>query len=369
VRAALLAGFGLAPGPARGDAGVEVTPSLSVTQVYDDNILYSASAPQADRIARITPALELGYRAARLSAFGRYGFDAESFSQHPEMSTPMMRQRAGLDLSLEPARSWSASFTGTYARTKTPGDFNTLTGFLEGRASAERFSLGPAITGRFGASTQVRAGYTFTREEVSGSAAIDTRTASLDLNRGVSPRDTVDLDILLRQFRFDDGTAIESRAATLGWSRKATARTSLTLRAGPRFTGGSVDAEASASLRIRLKTGDLSASYARSIATIAGEGAAADFESLGLTIAGQPRRTWRLSLAPSVTRIRSHGEGSEAKVYQALLSASRPLGRWLSFNGSLQFTAQRGALGPAALPIDQEIRHTLLFVGVSASYR
>src|SRR5207249_4783220 len=81
-------------------------------QVYDDNIFYSASSPQADRIARITPALALGYHGARLSASGRYGFDAESFSEHPEMSDSMMRQRAGLDLAFEPARSWSASLTG-----------------------------------------------------------------------------------------------------------------------------------------------------------------------------------------------------------------------------------------------------------------
>src|SRR5437867_9458499 len=108
-RAVLLAGFGLAPGPARGDAGVEATPSLSVAQVYDDNIFYSASAPQADRIARITPVLELGYRAPRWSTSARYGFDAESFSEHSELSTPMMRQRANLDLALEPSRSWSAS--------------------------------------------------------------------------------------------------------------------------------------------------------------------------------------------------------------------------------------------------------------------
>ena len=369
VRAALLAGFGLAPGPARGDAGVEATPSLSVAQVYDDNIFYSASSPQADRIARITPALALGYHGARLSASGRYGFDAESFSEHPEMSDSMMRQRAGLDLAFEPARSWSASLTGTYARTRTPGDFNTQTGFLEGRASAERWSLGPAITARLGAATQVRAGSTFIREEVSGSTAIDTRIERLDLDRGVSPRDTVGLGILLRQFRFDDGTAIASRAVTLGWSRKASARTELTLRAGPRFTEGAVDAEVSASLRFRLKTGDLSAAYTRSMTTVAGEGAATDFDTLGLTIAGRPRRTWRLSLAPSVTRIMGQGNRSEARVYQALLSASRPLGRWLSFNGSVQFTAQRGTLAPAALPAEQEIRHTLLLVGVSASYR
>src|SRR5437667_12458195 len=84
VRAVLLAGFGLAPGPARGDAGVEATPSLSVAQVYVDNIFYSASAPQADRIARITPALPLGYHGVRLSAPGRYGFHAQTFADAPE---------------------------------------------------------------------------------------------------------------------------------------------------------------------------------------------------------------------------------------------------------------------------------------------
>src|SRR2546422_11703622 len=82
--------------------GYYLTPSLSVAEVYDDNVFYSTSPRTKDFYTRISPGLNAGYQSAPLTVWGSYTFDAEIYSQRSELTSPLVRQRGLLELKATP---------------------------------------------------------------------------------------------------------------------------------------------------------------------------------------------------------------------------------------------------------------------------
>src|SRR5438309_5030877 len=73
--------------------GYYLTPSLSVAEVYDDNLLFAPSAREHDFLTRTSPGLQSGYQSAPLTVAGGYSFDSEIYSRHSALTTAQMRQR------------------------------------------------------------------------------------------------------------------------------------------------------------------------------------------------------------------------------------------------------------------------------------
>src|SRR5688572_21632310 len=109
----------LAAGLLPGTSGADwfATPSLTVMQRHDDNLFFSATQPEADRVRHANAALEAGQESARWLLVTRVSSEAESYSEHEELDNERAREQAGLDLRYDVARATTLTLDGNYART------------------------------------------------------------------------------------------------------------------------------------------------------------------------------------------------------------------------------------------------------------
>lgn len=357
IVAALILGGAFPPSGAMAQ-GFFATPSVSVAEIYDDNLFLSGSQPQEDFISRLSSAIEAGYRSVPLSVRGHYLSDAEFYARHPELDTTRARASTAMDVRYQPTRLITVSAEALYTKTQRPGELNPATGVELGRAQAERLSLGPSAVYRFDPLTAGSAAYTFTCDRLEGAVRTDTHTAVLGLDRRMTERDTASVGYAFRRFRFGE-TDAGSHAATLGGTHAFTPRTSATLLAGPRFSEGSIDPEVSAAIRHKLKQGELSLIYARSPSTVIGQAGVVDTETFGVTAAYVRAPAWEMRSTLGV--LSSTRAGLQADVQRMELEARYRVTRVVSFTGSYQFSVQRGSLDGAGAA---EIVRNVILLGI-----
>lgn len=368
ILALSLLGVLIVPTMAQAQAGFYVTPSFSLAEVYDDNLFSTSSRlkPEKDVISRFSPGLQAGYQSTPLTLLGRYTFDAEVFANHPELTGAQTRQQASIESQYLPTQWLKLAFTSEYVETPTPRELNKQTGLEGGRVRAQRYSFSPSIAYGFDAFTAGTGGYTFTKDEQSGGVATDTHTANLGLDRRITPWDTGSLGYIFRRFFFDSRDTTTSHAFAVGWTRQLTSLTSIALQAGPRFSEGSVDPEVSASIRHRLKQGDLSFTYSRSQNTISGRAGTVNTESFTGAVTYQLLPFLQVGAEPRFSR--NTGAASEAKVYEVSLNATYQINKWLSLLGSFQSSIQQGSLDSVTATSelgDEDIHHNILLLSVA----
>src|SRR5436309_3256220 len=348
-----------------------LTPSLSVAEVYDDNVFYTTSPRTHDFLTRISPGLKAAYQSAPLTVEGSYTFDSEIYSRRTELTTPQMRQRGLIELKATPIQVLTLSVSGAYYQTRTPQELNLTTGLAATRVRAERYTTNPGFTYRFDPLTTAKGDYTFSKDLLAGGITIDSHIENLALDHRLSPRDTVGPGYVGRQFQFAGFPALTSHAFTLGWSHELTPLTTFTLRGGPRLTEGTVDRlpEASASISHKLKSGELSLSYASTSTTVIGQPTAVRAQSITGTAATELLPKLKFSAGPAVYWISS--DAFKATVYSALLEASYQLTKTLALQASYQFSFQRGSFNPQTGPTgptNVEILHNIFLIRVTVIY-
>src|SRR3989454_12698806 len=252
--------------------GFYVTPSLSIGEIYDDNLFFSSTQREKDFFTRVSPVLQAGYQSTPLTLLGGYTFDSEFYSKHSELTTAQVRQRGVIELKAMPDQVLTLSVSGAYYQTRTPQELNLTTGLATSRVRSERYTTNPAFTYRYDPLTTAKGDYTFTKDLFARGITVDSHILNLALDRRLSQRDTAAPGEGRRHFEFAGSPALTSHAFTVGWSHELTPLTTFTLRGGPRLTEGTVDRlpEASASIRHKLKSGQLSLSYASILTTVFG---------------------------------------------------------------------------------------------------
>src|SRR2546422_2130020 len=240
--------------------GFYVTPSLSVGELYDDNLFFSPTDRKQDFFTRVSPGLQAGYQSTPLTLLGGYTFDSEFYSKHQELNTVQMRQQSLIELKTMPTRPLTLSARGTYAKTRAPWELNTSTGTAIRRVIAERLAFNPSAAYQFDPLTRATGDYTFSDDSIKGGIRIDSHILRLDLDRQLMPSDSVGPGYIGRRFEFGGFSTTTSHAFTLGGRHRFTPVTTLTVRAGPRVTGGSLDdrPEGLASVYHELRRGTLS---------------------------------------------------------------------------------------------------------------
>lgn len=337
--------------------------SLSLVQVYDDNLFSTPAARRADYIWRLSPRLGVGHRSRRLTLAARYGLDAELFRRHPELNTAVASQDAALELGWAPARLLAASASASYAQAQAPGELNAVTGLQAGRVRARRLSASGSLSWRMGARTKATVEPSVTREEVAGGQGNDTQAVSVGIERRMGPIDRGRVSYDARRFAFGQRET-DSHIVTLGWSREVTPLAHFELEAGPRLTGHTVGAEVAAALKHRFRNGETSLAYLRTQTTVLGEPGPVTAEGVTATFSRRILGPLRIAGGPAVFRVR--GERSEATVHRLNLEVSWPVTRRLLVAASHQFSLQRGGLGLAGSATPEIVHNTVLLRVVAA---
>jgi hypothetical protein len=337
---------------------------MGTSVVYDDNV-YHRPAAEGDLSIRFSPRLEVRRQTERLTLSGRGELDADRFSQHPELSTDRGREAAGIDLRYAGSPRLTFTEAAAFTATETPDDLNELTALMPGRVRAQRLLLQSAAAYALAPRTTVTMAYLATADHLAGGVAVSMQTASASLERHVSMRDAITLDYAEQHFGFDGDEGGVSRAATIQWTREAGRDTTLTLRAGPRVTDGSVAPEISLSARRALRAGSVSLSYQQTQTTLIGLAGIARTTSAraGFEREIRPRVTLRTTAA--VVRARQAGLPSLA--YRVSAAYDWRFTPRLAFEAAYDADLQRGDL--YALQASQNIRRNLFSLMVVVADR
>lgn len=314
--------------------------AVGLAEVYDDNLFSSPVDRERDHIWRFSPRVSLVRRSPRLTLSGAYGVDAETFRNHPTLSTALAAQDASLAMSWSPSSRLVASSAATYADAQSPGRLDTLTGLELGRVRGRRLSATGSLSWQAGALTTGTLEQGFMREEIDGLPRTDTHAASVGLERRLGSSDSGRLKYSARRFG-SDGEAVLSHVLTVRWSREVTRLAHFEVEVGPRFLGAGVGAEVSAGLTHRFARGSAGVAHVRTQTTVLGHSGPVTVEGTSATFSRQLLRSLRA--AGGAGRFRVQAPGFEATIRRLSLEAGWHVTRRLSLTAIHHFNLQRGA--------------------------
>jgi hypothetical protein len=404
--AAALASTLLVPLTAWGQAAWYITPSVSLSEVYDDNLFATPSnqptgtqtsqSKQGDFIFRGTPSVIAGYKSEPFTLLGGYAVTGEVYAHNSDLNTIPAEQNATLETRYRPDPLLLLSFLGGYLQSEQAQQLNSpaveaQTGVpataLEGqRARSSLYHLGPEARYQIDQLTSVSDGYDFSHTQQVGASSSDTHAVSAAFDRRVTERDTGDLAYTFQRFSFtqpappatttpgtppppqpDDVT--NSHTFTVGWARDLTSLTRVVLRGGPRFTEGSVSPDAFGSISHKLERGLLEFAYARTQTTAIGQTGTVNTQSFSGTASYQPLREMVTSVGLFLYQ-NSQSGSPDSDVYGAGSTVRYRISQWVSLFGSYQFTYQHGLLNSSTGPTSSQgdnIYHNVVLIGLEAS--
>ena len=350
------------PSSSWAQAGLYVTPSVSLTEQFDDNVFLRSSQRESDFVTRVTPGFKAGYQSAPLTLLGNFSFDSEIFAEHPELSGAANGKQVGLLTSYMPTQVLTLGLNVTFTETQTPGLLNTQTGIEQGRAQATRVSASPTVAYKLTPLTTGNGSYSYTTSTVANGLTTVGHQAQLGLARQLTPVDNGTVTYGLAVTESDGASSTTSHTLTAGWSHRFTERTSVSLRAGPRFTEGAINPEINADLSHQWKTTQLALNYYWSQSTIAGQAGTVKAQGVSAALSAELLRSLTAAVTPSLRQTSpEHNQTSQdVTVYGVDASVSYQLTKWLTASAAYHFTLQQ------QLPAD--IEHSTISLRLDVIY-
>ena len=357
--------------------GYFVVPSVSVDELYDDNLFFVSEDKQSDFVTRVSPALEVGYEAETLSWSGRYRFDAEAYARETELNSANVRQFADVEVEYLPTNRLTLSAAADYTKTDTPLDLTiipggSIPGLLVGRSEAKRTAVNAAASYRLTAPTTGSLAYTWTREELVDAGGSDTNVLETWFDQRLSEVNTLSYGYMYRQYRFDQFgmNGVAGRAATqdsntpwIGLSHQFNARTRVVVRAGPRVDGSSVNPYVLISLQHQLTKGKLLLDYKRDETTLLGEPGKLELEALYGTFSRRFGTRLDVQLTPGYARV--YQPNTSTDIYSLGLGAVYKVNESVFLTASYEFNFQEVKTEPGGM---HEVSRNVIQVGVRFTY-
>ncbi|MCU0588412.1 MAG: hypothetical protein MUF52_09670 [Syntrophobacteraceae bacterium] len=226
----------LLQGGSAGGAEWYLTPSITLSEEYNSNVLFSRSNKLDDFITRVSPALE-GRRDTETSRMGlEMVLNGEKYVLNPELDSIDGSARASW------AHSWTPRLETTLntlvARDQTLDTELEETGVFAARRERNRLgadgAVGWALTERW----SLGASFLARHDHYPDGGALDLTA----LTGGISPswriteRDTGGLVLSLSRADYENSTLDRTASAGLSWERKLSEANRLSVQAGYRYT-------------------------------------------------------------------------------------------------------------------------------------
>lgn len=350
------------PAPLVAQQGYQFLPSVSISEVHDDNIFLTSDSEVQDLITRITPAVELGYDSIPISWNLGLSLDAENYRDNPELDDDVIRQRinSGLAFGIDPNTEFSLD--AEYLETQTPGELNLDSGLERGRFNARRTFVSPGLTYHLNPSTSTTLDYSLTQDRLSGGVAGDRHLSDLRIDRQISEARAVSAGFTYRRYRFNDGSGQDSHLLWGGLQHSFSPVTSILLKAGPRKIADSTRAYLSASLTHEYASGELGLNYLKDETTLIGEQGRREVETAGIRLLHRIGNDFELEISPMYGTVsRSLGD---AEVFRFALDARYRIFDGLHITGAWNYSSQ-----DEAFPSDtvRTISRNVVLIGVTIS--
>ena len=360
---------GIAGGPAWGQT-VIATPSLTVSEAYDDNIRLAPKNRQSDFISAVRPGLQLEVKNHPWYLTLGGSLTGEFFADHSQLNN-YDNQGGSASLAFRPEHPFSLSLTDAYTRSTNPALVAPQAGIATGRFTSTSNAITLAASYQFSASTGVRVQYSFSilQSDSPGARDSDTHEATAALQHQFTPRTSGDISYTFTRFQVEDTPDRDSHSPRLGLTFAYSPTIKFVTSTGLLFLereDGSQEVTLASSTRYEqaFKQGNFSLGFERN----AGVGGVLGVTSVSQTITAaasyQPLRNLTLGVDASLAETESSGSSRTRVDFLTFLGGLRisyQLLRWLSLEASYRYQQQDDRTGSL------DFKKNVFFLGLTAS--
>ena len=363
----------LAPPAQRGP--VTLTPSISVSGEYNDNLFLNNQNREWDLISGASPALTLFVNRPSYHLSAGYSFTAEMYDRNSRLNNALDRQNfVGSGL-------YRATTGLTLTASETYGvDRNTnrlaAQGFATGRQESSSNTFAPGMAWQMTPRTSLSLGATYGVQRFKGGGTgrdSDTYGALGSLGHALTRQLTTTLGYGFTYLDTSGSVSSRTHTPTVGFSYRLTPTLTGSVSGGPAITelGGEtvLSPAGTASLVQGLRVGSASVQYTRSVSTAGGLGGTTDTQTAGatLTLPGLLSRDLLVVFSPLYSMAESVSGAQTTRIdVRALtlnLGVTYQLAQYVSLVGGYTFFQQRtGATSTTRIEADQNrVRFGLQF--------
>jgi hypothetical protein len=348
-----------------------VTPSLTLSERYDDNLFGTAHDRHSDFISEITPGLALSYESEAFTLGASAAATGQIYADDSDLDNFGENRNATFSLGYRPTQQLTLKLVGNYAHTNDPAAFvvgnsaPVVAAAASGapfvptveisRREATLYSMLAGVGYRVDPRWLLEGSYAFVFIDEKGATDSQSHTISLGTRYDATRTDQVFVDVKVGYFDADESDT--SVALIPGWARQWTPTLRTSIAVGPRVTdsdwGAAVDASVAyapardwtAALAYSLGTGlALGEVTPQNVSALIGSLGYQATRDLRFAVGGSWTRTWDLGNDP--------GQGA-SNTYGATASVSYQITDWLSATLAYQFSYERPSSGDTIL--DQQV--------------
>ena len=353
-----------------------LTPSVTVSEEYNDNVFLDNTKKEWDLITRITPGVsfEVGEPTYRLAA--GYFFTADLYTRHPELNQAFDAHSFVGDALWKVSPRLTLNAFDTFTLT-TDTNLVSQESVATGRDRSYSNYMGGGASYQLTSLTSVRGGALWIVQRFQNQDLFDSDTYGFDVavDRTLTPRLTGTVAYEYRFFNVQHLPDTTTHTPRLGVRFRFTETITGSLLAGPTIESQSISRvtpAVAASLGQRYSWGNITLDYSRYVGTTGGLGSIADNQAGGATVQltslmprlvvqGGPR--FNSSVSPD-HRVDLHG-------VTVPVQATYRLQTGIAFIAAYQFFRQRSdsrALTAAGTAIATDADQNRLWVGVQFGY-
>ena len=373
----------LNPPPPQGP--LTVTPSLTISEEFNDNVFSDNTIKEWDFVTGFTPGIAITLRQPTYSLSAAYNFTAEIYARHSDLNNAANRQNLALNATYQVSPRLGLTLVEyfTYDRNTNASSVNQVS---TGRRASWSNTISPGLnyqitpltTGRlYGAYTLQRFDKTTDERDaldVGGAHDSNTYSVGVAVDRTFTPRLTGTVSYDFVYFDIEAEPNSMTHTPRLGATYQITSTLTASLSAGPSILvqegDTSVTPAVTATISQRFKYGSVSASYDRSITTGGGFGGPTDTQTIyALFELTSLMKGFVVSLSPRYAEIRTEGDRTHSRnnlnTFTLSLNAAYQIARAVSLVGSYTFFRQRSERSStSATDVDQN----RVFLGVQVAY-
>jgi hypothetical protein len=364
--------LGLAAPPAQ-RGPVTLTPSVSISEEYDDNVFLDNQNRQWDLITGFSPAVTLFVSRPSYQLTGGYSFTAELYQRESRLNNAFDRQNFIASGLYRPAQQLTLTVSESFALDRSTNRVATQS-FATGRQESWSNTFAPGLTWQMTPLTSLTLGATYgvLRFKSAGAegvgAGIDSDTYGLQSTLGhvLTPRltGTIGYGFTFLDLRGEEDS--RTHAPAVGFSYRLTPTLTGSVSGGPAITEVGretiMSPAGTASLVQTLRFGTASAQYTRAVSAASGLGGTTDTQAASGTLTLST--LWQglfVVISPAYSIAESIGRGQTAQVdVRALtlsLGVTYQIARFASVFGGYTLLQQRTG-GPSTgstgqLDVDQ----------------
>ena len=361
--------WGIGSGPAWGQS-IVATPSLTISEEYDDNIRLTAKNPQRDFISALRPGLRLEVKDHPWYLTLAGSVRGELFAKHSELNN-YDNQEGSASFEFRPERPFSLSLTDTFTRSTNPALVAPEAGIATGRFTSTSNAITPAATYQFTPRTGLRFQYTFgiLRFDSPDARDSDTHEAIATLQHQFTPRTSGDISYTFTRFKVEGSPDRDAHSPRLGIVFAYSPTVKFVTSTGVVFLeqeDGSEEVTLASSTRYEqeFKQGRFSIGYERNAGVAGLLGVTSVSQSVTAAASYQPIRSLTLAVDTSLAETESSGPSRTRVDFLTFLGGLRisyQLLRWLSLEASYRYQRQDDRAG------SQDFQKNVFFLGLTAS--